>query len=233
MIKTASYSRVTDFEKCAFRAELKYVRKEIEPQRPLKPGQTEQANDRGTRIHEDGELFVKGERAELTPELKYFSDEFSKLREMYQSGLVSLEGEWGFDSAWQPTEYYGDNIWLRVKLDSMVRLTPTHAVVIDYKTGRRDGNEIKHNDQVQLYQIATLQRYPEIEEVTAELWYTDQDELVTSHGTRDKIMKHFKRFNDRFTKLTSATAFPPNPNTFTCRFCLYGPKGSGVCTVGV
>ena len=49
---------MTTFEQCKFRAKLQYVDKIPEPERPLPPGKTEHANDRGTRIHDAAENFV-------------------------------------------------------------------------------------------------------------------------------------------------------------------------------
>src|SRR5690606_8448838 len=65
-IKSWSYSRLTGLEQCALRAKLAYIDRIPEPERPLPPGKTEHANDRGTRIHLAAELFVRGE-AELIP----------------------------------------------------------------------------------------------------------------------------------------------------------------------
>ena len=81
-IRSWSFSRLDVFEKCAYRTKLAYLDKIPEPARPLKPGTTEQPNDRGTRIHEAGELFVKG-GVELIDELKTFAEEFERLRLWY------------------------------------------------------------------------------------------------------------------------------------------------------
>ena len=42
-----SYSKLIDFEKCKLLAKIKHLDKTPEPERPLRPGQTEHANDRG------------------------------------------------------------------------------------------------------------------------------------------------------------------------------------------
>ena len=39
-----------------------------EPERALRPGQTEHANDRGSRIHDNCELYVRGDHDALAPE---------------------------------------------------------------------------------------------------------------------------------------------------------------------
>lgn len=231
-IEAWSYSRLSTFEQCRLRAKLAFIDKIPEPERPLPPGKTEHANDRGTRIHDAAERFVRG-GIELISELKTFSEEFHKLRELYAAGKVSLEGEWAVDKDWNPVAWMSSTAWGRIKLDAFVRTSKTRAVVIDYKTGKRFGNEIKHAEQGQLYQLAAFMRYPEIEHIDVEFWYTDQDEISHLSYTREQGLRLFQRFHTRGTNMTTATEFPPNPNVFTCKWCPYGPGGTGHCTKGV
>ena len=193
---------------------------------------TEHANDRGTRIHDAAERFVRG-GVELLPELKSFSTEFHDLRNKYEHGMVSLEGEWAINKNWEPVAWGDRDAWARIKLDAFVRLSKTHAVVIDYKTGRKFGNEIKHAEQTQLYQLAAFLRYPELETIDVELWYTDQDDLTHMKYTRSQGMRFFQNFNQRGIAMTSAKEFPPSPNVFACKWCPYGPRGTGDCDKGV
>src|SRR5207344_1033357 len=130
-----------DFEKCRYLAKLKYVDKIPEPPRPLPVGKSEQANDRGTRVHDAAELFVKG-GVELVPELKACREKLEELKRLYAQGKVSLEGEWAFNQDWEPRAWTSDDAWVRMKLDALVRPGDHTARVIDYKTGRRNGNEV-------------------------------------------------------------------------------------------
>ena len=231
-IRSWSYSRLLDFEACPLMAKLKIIDKIPEPERPLPPGKTEHANDRGTRIHDAAERFVRG-GVELIPELKSFSAEFHDLRNKYEHGMVSLEGEWAVNKDWEPVAWGDKDAWARIKLDAFVRLSKTHAVVIDYKTGKKFGNEIKHAEQTQLYQLAAFLRYPELETIDVELWYTDQDDLTHMKYTRSQGMRFFQNFNQRGIAMTSAEEFPPSPNVFACKWCPYGPRGTGDCDKGV
>ena len=69
MIKAWSFSRLSIFEQCKLRTKLAYIDRIPEPPRPLPPGKTEHANDRGTRIHDAAERFVRG-GAELLEDLQ-------------------------------------------------------------------------------------------------------------------------------------------------------------------
>lgn len=232
MIKTWSYSRLAVFEQCKYRAKLAYIDRIPEPQRELAPGQQEFPNERGTRVHTAAEIFAQG-KGQLIEELSTFSGEFRELKTSYKAGKVTLEQEWAFDNDWIPTSWMSDNAWLRVKLDAMVKLSDTEAVVIDYKTGRKSGNEIKHGEQGQLYQLATFMKYEQLEKIFVEFWYLDQDEIVKTTYTKEQGMQFYKKFNERGMQITETSDFPPNPNKFTCKWCPYGPKGTGHCTVGI
>ena len=231
-IKSTSFSRLGDFESCPFKAKLKMIDKIAEPERPLKPGQTEHANDRGSRIHDECEKFIRGTGDLPAEAAKYFKDEFLSLKAHFKKGDATLEGEWGFNKDWQAVDW--KMAWLRVKLDANVHLANDHAVVIDYKSGRKFGNEIKHGEQLQLYMLSVLLRYPQVQYVTSELWYIDVNDLTQAAVSRDQGMRLFKGFDRRFNKMTNATDFPATPNMYSCQYCPYHPvKGTGHCTKGV
>ena len=234
MLKTWSYSRLQTFESCKLRAKLQYIDKIPEPPRPLPPGKTEHANDRGTRLHDAAELFVKS-NVELIPELHKFKEEFQHLKTLFKRGIVSLEGEWAHDNEWEPVAWSGASTWLRLKLDACVFPSPQRAIVIDYKSGKLYGNEIKHAEQGQLYMVSVFVRYPDVQEVTVEFWYLDQDEIVTTTYTRAQSEHFFRKYDRKGTTMTDCTEFPPSANLFSCKWCPYKPepKGTGHCTVGV
>lgn len=230
-IMSWSHSSLGNFEKCKFLAKLKQIDRIPEPERPLPEGKTEHANDRGSRIHDHAELFVKGEHANQIHEMRKFAVEFDHLRHLYTLGLVSLEGEWGVDKNWEPTDW--KTAWHRSKVDAMVMPNKHEAVIIDYKSGKRFGNEVKHAEQTQLYSLNAVLRYPDLESVTTELWYLDTDELTSATYSRDRILRFKPGFDARAKRMTECTDFPPNPNFYTCQWCAYGPWNSGHCTVGV
>lgn len=231
-ISSWSHSKLVDFEKCKFLAWLKHDQRIPEPVRPLPPGKTEHANDRGSRIHDSCEQYVRGDIDELAFEAeKHFGPQLDLMRVLYAEGKVSLEGEWGMDSNWEPCEYR--KAWLRLKLDAIVHLSPEEAVVIDYKTGKKYGNEIKHNDQLLIYVVCSFLRFPKLERVTAELWYLDQDEVTSKTFTRDQALRFRAGLDKRGRAVTECTDFPPNPNVYSCQWCQYGPWNGGQCQKGV
>jgi len=231
-LTTWSFSRLAVFEQCKFRAQLQYGQKIPEPERPLPPGKTEHANDRGSRIHDCAEKYVRG-LGPFIPEMAAFRTEFDALKRLFDAGKVSLEGDWATNMEWDATGWTAKDTWQRLKLDAMVLLSPQEAVVIDYKSGRRYGNEVKHAEQTQLYAVNTFLRYPDLEEITTELWYLDQDELIQSTCQRDRTLRFRSAWNRRGLAMTTATEFPANPNMYTCTYCPYGSWGTGHCERGV
>lgn len=222
-VKSWSYSRLIDFETCPYRAELKYVNKI--------PEEKAEAAERGTQIHQLAEDYVSGKLPDFPLELIHFAEEFAKLKDKYKAGEVSLEGEWGFNQNWLISTY--KDAWVRIKLDARYAMTKKHSVVVDYKTGKKSGNEVKHGEQVLLYGLAELLRQPEVESVTVELWYLDINELVSLTYTREELLRYLPSFEKRGIKLTTATKFPATPNTFSCKWCAYGPNKGNQCNYGV
>lgn len=241
-VKAWSFSTLSKYEECPFHIKLAKIDKIPEPPRPEPPdSKKEHANARGDRVHSEAEAFVKNE-GPMTRELKKFEKEFTNLQTRYIKGQVSLEHMWCYDRAWNPVavdDY--DNTWLRVKLDAMVFLNDETGVVIDYKTGKKWGNEVKHAQQAQLYQLAAFLKYPQLKALYTEFWYLDQDQITSMRYRREQGLRFYTTFNMRATIMTSDTLFKPKPNGHSCKFCPYGPEEfsnkwinkSGDCPHGV
>jgi len=232
MATSWSYSKLGDFSKCKKYFWLKHEQKIPEPDRVLRKGQVEFANDRGTRVHESCELYINGTSDELAPEAdKFFGYQIDLLRVMYEEGAVELEGEWGMSNTWEIAEWR--SAWLRLKLDVLVHLSPEQAIVIDFKTGSKWGNEVKHDQQLRLYALVTFMRFPMLEKVTAELWYLDKNEVTSITVKREDSLKYRRTFTKQGDAIISCTDWPASANRFSCQYCLYGPEHSGHCAEGV
>ena len=222
-IPSWSISRIQTYESCAYRAKLQWLDK-------IPDLQPKTAADRGTQIHQEAEDYVLG-KGDFTHNLRFFKADFAALRAHNDEGRVTCEEEWGFDSEWRVSGWR--EAWLRLKCDAVCFLDPTHAVVIDHKTGKRFGNEVKHAIQLQLYALCALIRYPELEQVTCELWYLDQNELASFTMKRGQMGKYLKMFDEKGRKFTEDTVFKPNPNIHSCKYCPYHPDKQGDCKFGV
>jgi hypothetical protein len=180
-------------------------------------------------VHDGAELFVRG-GVELLPELKACVDRLTELKTLYVTGAVELEGEWAFDQEWAPTAWMSDSAWVRMKLDAFVRTAPGQARVIDYKTGRRSGNEVKHTEQGQLYQLGAFMRYADLDDIAVEFWYVDLNEFDVKKYTRAQGMAYFEKYNKRLQAMSACEDFKPNPNVYSCKWC---PYRGNVCEHGI
>lgn len=207
-----SVSKLKRFETCPYSVYLSDVLKVPDT------GDTSAA-DRGTAIHTLAEDYVKGELGELPKELGKFKNEFVNLREKYEEGDVSVEGEWGFNRDWEPTSWFDKTTWGRAKLDAFVRHDRTCAVVIDHKTGKKYGNEITHNFQGTVYAVCAFMREPDLQYVETKFWYLDHGLVLENSYTRDQAMVMLPTITRRAERLTSCVEFKPVPSKVNCRFC--------------
>lgn len=218
-IRSWSFSRLMDYESCPFKAWLKHAARIPDP-RP------NPFADRGTQIHTLAEHFILGKIKELPIELIKYKDEMLSVRARYKVNPASVlqEQEWGFDREWKPTPY--KTAWGRVKADLIVFMSDEDAAGVDFKTGKKFGNEIKHAEQLQVYSLSTFLRFPKLQHITTELWYLDVDDLSTVEVTRKRALERYLPvFDGRFRKMTDATTFPTKPNIHSCRYCPYGDTG--------
>jgi len=234
VITAGSFSRLDVFETCKRRAKIAFVDRIKEPTRPPRADGKEHPNDRGERVHVHLDDFVKGVRDAPPQEVSTFKHEAYRIRELYQEGRVHAEQMWCYDDAWVPVDDRDfANTKMRIKTDATVFAAEDHVVIVDYKTGKRYGNEMKHAQQLQLYGIGAVMRYDQVQYVTAELWYLDQDELVSMKFERKHAVKFLNPWNQRLDKMFTEKKFPATPSRDNCRWCPYGPKGTGHCPDGI
>lgn len=207
-----SFSTLKQFETCKYSIYLSKVAKMPKPA-------DGPALIRGQMVHDAAERFVKGEVDELATELNKFAGSIQRLREQYEEGIVEVEQNWGFTSDWEPCSWRDKALWCRMKLDVLLWDGEYSAYVIDYKTGKKFGNEIKHTDQGLSYAIGAIMRYPQLKTVQVEFWYTDQKDKLKKLFNRNQLMLLVPHLEARAHKMTSCTTFEPSPSVHNCRFC--------------
>lgn len=210
-VPTWSFSTLKDFEQCPYRVYLSKIGKV-----PVEQGR---AAARGNQVHDAAEAYVTGQTEELAKELAKFDVALGHLKDKYSEGNIEVEQEWGFNKQWEPCSWYASDIWGKMKLDVFVRDDSDSCVIIDYKTGRRQGNEIKHTDQGIVYTIGAMMRYPEIKYAQVEFWYIDEGTRLIKSYTKDQVLYLIPNFERRAYRLTTCKDFPPRPSTFTCKWC--------------
>lgn len=227
-IKAWSFSRLMDFEKCPFSVYLKVVEKapKIENERA----------SRGIMIHNAAEDYVAGRRGDIIPELDNFKSELQAARDVVAAGQGTVEEEWAFRRDWTQCDWKDNDAWLRLKLDLSCLIATDHAMVIDYKSGRLFGNEIKHAEQGQLYAGCSFLRMPQVKKITTEFWYPDINDLTHVEYTPAQGARFLASFERRAKAMTDTDRFPAKPSIFACKWCDHRPVdagGTGACKFGI
>src|SRR5690606_20195904 len=152
--KTWSYSALETYRQCPLRAKLRYIDKIADPGNKY--------SKRCSDIHDQLEKVIN-EGPRVPKEAEYFAPLLNTLAE--QNPVT--EQMFMFDRNWKHTTNRNE-AWLYVKQDLMVVQPGEFLLTVDYKTGRKDGNEAKHIAQKIIYSIAGWILYPGLPEYIAE-----------------------------------------------------------------
>lgn len=232
-VKAWSFSSLKKFENCQWAVKLAKVDK-IRTE-------SGEAAQRGNVVHDGCEDWVRSRTDELPADgrtkFDAFSTDFANLRDSFREGKVSLEENWGIRKDWSPCDWDDDELWGRAKLDAFLLENETSCRIIDYKTGQKFGNEMKHADQGLSYALHTMHRYPELDTFKVEFWYLDDGSKMIRTFNRRQLSMLLLRYHNRAKKMTTTTDFIPCANAHTCRFCEYGSNtnregkayGNGAC----
>lgn len=216
-VKTWSYSAYSDYEKCP--ALYKFAR--IDKIKVPEPA----AFAKGNRYHKLAEDYLRGVLRTLPDELSKFAESFEQLR-----GLDPfVEQEWGFTASWRQTGWMAQDVWFRAKCDAAVVYPDGEADIVDHKTGKQyDTNE----DQIELFSLAAMSRFPEVRKVTARLWYLESGKEVVREFDASQKQALRAKWEEKIQPMFADTRFSPRPND-KCRWCAYsGRHASGPCAVG-
>lgn len=212
-----SYSSITTYESCPAKWYYSYIE-----QLPYQPSA---AMVRGTRLHSDCEGYVKGEIMVVPFELKKVA---LRLEDFKQKG-AKAEEVWLLDKEWNPTEDQ-DEAWIKAIID-VHYLTPGVLNLTDYKSGREYP---EHKEQLELYAVIGLCKYPELKRAEYEALYLDGG-YTSNHGAvlrGDMLDQKRKNWNARAIRIFEDNTYLPNPGG-ACRWCDYSGKRGGPCKAGL
>ena len=214
-----SISRLNTYSQCPFKFKLTAIDRIKEPSSP--------AMERGSAIHKEAELYLKGDLTELPTSLALVAEEFEELKKLgAQSELeVTFTKDWGI------TGWFDADAWCRIKIDAMAMQDGTIRI-IDFKTGKYkpDDNEA-YEQQLELYALAALTLYPDIAKVSAELLFVDSGNHV---GTKQDSYTHAMlpalrtKWEGKVSPMFVDTMFSPRLNQY-CRWCHFRKENGGPC----
>jgi hypothetical protein len=225
-----SYSRLAEWEKCAFKAKKKHIDKVEEP--------SSKAKDDGSKADKDAELYATGQLKTCPKTLERFKLEFDELRKMKR--ILQPQFELALDKNWKPTSWFDEpgkpspryRIKMDMKYDKEEKAGKKLYLVrhiIDYKNGViRKSDE----DQLELYAIGGLcDDSPVVDTVRVALWYLKEGEIVPEKGrvfVRSDLPGLIKKWERRFAPMFNDTAFIPTPGNH-CGWCHLTRTKGGPC----
>ncbi len=204
-----SYSRLSGFESCPKKFyHLNIIKdvKEIESA-PMRDGKRDhEALDKRVRLG----TALPEHLAALEPVCKLFDGARDR-------GLEILtECQWALTRDLQPTGWFDRNVWVRVILDAAV-LAGTSALVVDYKTGRRDPDWT----QLKLFAAAVMAYRPQINKVVCQfVWTKDgtEDQATFTRSNLPEIWAEFLPRVERLQEANRTATWPMRPNNW-CKRC--------------
>ncbi len=211
-----SFSRYNLYDQCPARFKYKHIDKLPDPGSP--------AMERGKVIHKEGEEFLLNDGLPVPDSFKLFEDQMEELASLD----VFAEQQWGFNRAWHPTGWFGKDTWLRVMLDAGVEYEDHTADVIDFKTGKKYGD---NGEQMELFALATFFRFRGTKEVVTRLWYVDSGDEDIETFTADQVIPLRDKWTKKVQPMFNDTVFAPRPNDKCC-WCPYSASAGGPCVYG-
>lgn len=228
-IKFWSFSSAQSFDKCPKIVEHRYVLKTPKDERD------NSAAERGTAMHKELELYLEGVKKPsgsvgggdpavygnpVDPKQFKFEGAAAEIRELCELHPFTQEEMLYFNDKWEPVDSFNE-AWLLAAMDVFISVSETECIIVDWKTGKKDGNEIKHMHQGQLYALAAWKRNPLLEKFTVIFVYIDQGSKTTATWKRGHLERIFPVWDKKGKEITSATVFKPIPNKYSCRYCDY------------
>lgn len=224
-----SYKKLKGYRACPFWLKLKYIERVPEPEKDKK---FDEKRLRGIKAHDDLQACINS--AAPTPQE---FDEFDEIIGHYRALGARAEEDEFFDEQWNPmvpersSTGFPLNHWLVVIKDVRI-ITPDFSLVVDWKTGKKHGNEVDHFEQMKLYAVTEWRLNPGLPEYAVELQYLDQKDTWAHSFKPYEVEKHWKIIDADVDVMMNDKMWRPKPNILNCRYCPYNLKnGTGACPV--
>jgi len=207
-----SFSSIKLYQKCPYAYACRYILN--------LPEETSAAMDRGTRLHKLAEDYLLGNISQCPYDLKKVGMRIFWM----QQRKAKPEETWLLDADWKPT----DNPKVaKIKAIIDVHYTDNGVLYLhDYKSGRAYPD---HADQLELYSLIGLQRYPDAKRVESSAIYIDSGNEGFTRSILPAMFSHYqKRWVEVLRRLDSEEEFGPSAGTH-CLRCAYGASKGGPC----
>jgi hypothetical protein len=204
-----SYSALDAFETCPWRYYLTKVTKEVsEPQTD--------ATMWGNRVHKALENYLM-KRQPLGPELEKFQAVADTVVARAAGGKLEAEKKMALTSAFQPTTWFGKDVWVRGITDFTIH-KGDKMFIGDWKTGRPTPGSA----QLKLTAAMTFAHRPYINTIINAFVWLKTGSTTAETFTRADIPTIWQEFAPRVRRLEVAveeTKFPKRPSGLCREWC--------------
>jgi hypothetical protein len=214
--KRHSYSAIARYKECPARYAYGYIMKLPDP--------PSAAMARGTRLHGLAESYMLDKKREVPVhfELRKIGLELFRMREL---GAIA-EQTWMVNKDWEPTD---DPEKAHVKAIIDVHYLTEDGGVLhchDYKSGRAYPS---HSDQLELYSILGLLRYPNAHRAESGAIYIDSGTTGADGSIlRQMLPTLVRRWDADIGRMEDDVEFVPTPGSH-CKWCAYASRTGGPC----
>lgn len=220
-----SFSRYSAYQQCPFKAKLTILEKRQEPKN--------EAMLRGAALHDAIATYLK-KGGKLPASIKALKSVLDPLRDQFKAGMKlkvkgmqpETEEQWAFTVKWTQTEWKNwADAWVRIALDVMWWTDEETVRVRDWKSGKMNDKSVaEYLEQIELYALAVLLRYPHCKRVIPDLFFIDAMDSYPHEldlvFTQKDVKRLKKTWEMRVKRMLADTKFAPKPG-WQCPGCFF------------
>lgn len=218
-----SYSAIKTYKECPSKFFRKYIAKEEAGPRPTREEAPQMY--RGTDIHDSIEAVLKGEANKVHEEAQFYNDFVMGLRTM---GAMP-EVPFAYTEDWEEVEFDDPTAAIRGFIDAVLIRDNLEekkvGISYEWKSGKRYD---EHSMQRNLYGLATLLKFPEIDEAHVITTYIDLKENVPIVYPRDMLTSYKWMWTRHINATKPPQPYPMRPS-WKCKNCPYSRYRGGKC----
>ena len=159
----------------------------------------------------------------LSHNIENFLQRLAKFKKVKSVTEQFVEYRFALTKDLEPTEYWGDNVFVRGVWDLCLRAQGKYLIIIDHKTGYVGGVEA-HEDQLNMYAIAGLHTFDNVRGVQSALNYIKDDsgvawaDMHSAQYIEETLTPWFAKFINRAAEAAERTKAKKG---FWCSYCEY------------
>lgn len=212
----ASYSKLSTYETCARKAYYRYIEK-------LEDKKSKQM-ERGTTLHSSAEGYLLGEKNTIHRELQ----SIGKVLKYVRSRSPMVETKMALSRGLEEIVPWESSLaWFRLVIDCLY-LEKTACHIQEWKSGKQYDD---HADQRNIYGMASLIKWPDLQEAHVVTHYIDLNKKVPVQIDRTRAMLLQWHLTERLEVMEKDKVFAPRPGYY-CGWCSFSKLKGGPCKVG-